>query len=179
VLTKEHAMNTQARSNEAEIEAKFWKALKGDRTAMLGLVGVEEGHSQPMSAQLLEEHQEHGGPIWFFTSKDTELARALGESHRAHIHFASKGHELFAAVHGTLSPFNDRATIDALWNRFVAAWFPGGKDDPKLLLLRFDPDRAQVWLNENSVFAGIAILLGRDPKQQYQRKVADVNLRQH
>ena len=172
-------MNTKTGNVETEIEAKFWKALKGDRVAMLGLVGVEEGHAQPMSAQLLEEHQEHGGPIWFFTSKDTDLARTLGESHRAHIHFASKGHELFASVHGTLWSDNDRATIDRLWNRFVAAWFPGGKDDPKLLLLRFDPDRAQVWLNENSVFAGIAILLGRDPKQQYRRKVADVNLRQH
>jgi hypothetical protein len=29
------------------------------------------------------------------------------------------------------------------------------------------------------VFAGIRILLGRDPKQDYQSKVADVNLRQH
>jgi len=172
-------MTTEAGNHEAEIEAKFWKALKGDRVAMLGLVGVEEGHGQPMSAQLLEEHQERGGPIWFFTSKDTDLARALGESHRANLHFASKGHELFAAVHGTLAPFNDRPTIDRLWNKFVAAWFPGGKDDPKLQLLRFDPDRAQVWLNESSTLAGIRILLGRDPKQDYRGKVADVNLRQH
>ena len=172
-------MNTKTGNLEADIEAKFWKALKGDRVAMLGLVGVEEGHGQPMSAQLLEEHQEHGGPIWFFTSKDTDLARALGESHRANLHFASKGHELFAAVHGTLAPFNDRPPIDRLWNKFVAAWFPGGKDDPKLQLLRFDADRAQVWLNESSTLAGIRILLGRDPKQDYRGKVADVNLRQH
>ena len=172
-------MNTKTGNVEADIEAKFWKALKGDRVAMLGLVGVEEGHSQPMSAQLLEEDEERGGPIWFFTSKDTDLARALGDSQRAHIHFSSKGHELFAAVHGTLSTFNDRATIDRLWSKWVAAWFEGGKDDPKLLLLRFDPERAQIWLNENSVFAGIRILLGRDPKQDYKSKVANVDLRQH
>ena len=36
----------------------------------------------------------------------------------------------------------DRAAIDRLWNRFVAAWFEKGKDDPKLALLRFDPERA-------------------------------------
>jgi general stress protein 26 len=174
VHTKEHAMDTQV-----EIEAKFWKALKGDRTAMLGLVGVEEGQSQPMTAQLLEEDQENGGPIWFFTSKDTDFARSLGESHRAQLHFASKNHELFAAVHGTLAPHNDPATIDRLWNKWVAAWFEGGRNDPKLLLLRFDPEHAQIWLNENSVFAGIRILLGRDPKQDYRRKVAEVDLRQH
>jgi general stress protein 26 len=162
-----------------DIEAKFWKALTGDRTAMLGLTGVEEGHSQPMTAQLLEEDEERGGPIWFFTSRDTDIARSVGISHRAQLHFSSKGHELFAAVHGTLTPANDRPMIDRLWSKFVAAWFEGGKDDPKLLLLRFEPDRAQIWLNENSALAGIRILLGRDPKQDYRSKVADVQLGRH
>jgi len=164
-------------NTEAEIEAKFWNALRGDRVAMLGLVGVEDGQSQPMSAQLLEEHQEHGGPIWFFTAKDTDLVRAMGQSHHAQLHFSSKGHQLFAAVHGELTLSDDRAVIDQLWNRFVAAWFQGGKDDPKLQLLRFDADHAQIWLNESSVFAGMRILLGRDPKKDYQRKVAEVRLR--
>lgn len=162
---------------EAEITKKFWKTLKGDRTAMLGLSGVEDGHSQPMTAQLLEEDEEHGGPIWFFTSRETDLAREVGESHRAQIHFSSKGHDLFAAVHGELSPVDDRAIIDRLWSPFVAAWFEGGKSDPKLRLLRFDADRAQIWLNESSALAGIRILLGRDPKKDYRDKVADVNLR--
>lgn len=165
-------------NTDAEIEAKFWKALKSDRVGMLGLTGVEEGHSQPMSAQLLEEHEERGGPIWFFTSKDTDLARAVGPTHHALLHFSSKGHDLFAAVHGVLTPVDDRAIIDRLWNRFVAAWFEGGKDDPKLHLLRFDAQSAQIWLNEHSLFAGIRILLGRDPKQDYQRKVAEVRLHQ-
>jgi general stress protein 26 len=168
-----------AMSNEAELEREFWKALKKDRVAMLGLVGIDEGQSQPMSAQLLEEHEERGGPIWFFTAKDTDLVAALGSGQRAQIHFASKGHDLFAAVHGDLVPTNDRAMIDRLWNRFVAAWFEGGKEDPNLQLLRFDPDRAQVWLNENSALAGVRILLGRDPKKDYQDKVANVRLDSH
>ncbi|MES0090053.1 pyridoxamine 5'-phosphate oxidase family protein [Mesorhizobium sp. M0030] len=42
-------------------------------------------------------------------------------------------------MQGKLSLDNNRAVIDRLWNRFVAAWFEGGKDDPKLALLRFDP----------------------------------------
>lgn len=161
---------------EADIEAKFWKSLQGDRTVMLGLAGVEDGHSQPMTAQLLEEHEHTGGPIWFFTSADTDLAQAVGSSHRAVIHFSSRGHDLFAAVDGELMPVSDRTIIDRLWNKFIAAWFPGGKEDPKLRLLRFDGERAQIWLNENSALAGVRILLGRDPKKDYQDKVADVRL---
>jgi len=83
---------------------------------------------------------------------------------------------LFASVEGRLAIDNDRATIDRLWNPFVAAWFEGGKDDPKLRLLRFEPGNAQVWLNENSLFAGVKMLLGADPKQDYKDKVAEMDL---
>jgi len=161
-------------ATEAEIAQKFWKAVKSDMTMMLGLTGVEEGHSQPMTAQFEEDHDE--GPIWFFTAKDTDLVRAMGEGHRAVAHFASKGHDLFASLHGELVLDNDRATIDRLWNRFVAAWFPGGKDDPNLTLIRLEPERAQVWLNENNLVAVAKILIGVDPKKDYRDKVADISL---
>ena len=55
-----------------------------------------------------------------------------------------------ATVHGRLSIDNDRATIDKLWNRYVAAWFEGGKDDPKLALLRLDAERAEIWVDASS-----------------------------
>lgn len=162
-------------SNEAELTTKLWKALKSDMTVMLGLAGVEEGHSQPMTAQL-DDDDAAGGTIWFFTATDTDLVKAMGQRHRAVAHFASKGHELFASLHGELVLDNDRATIDRLWNRFVAAWFAGGKDDPKLQLLRFEPEQGQVWLNEHSLVAGVKLLLGRDPKAEYRDKVGEVRL---
>jgi len=164
-------------SNEAEIEAKFWKSLQDDRVTMLGLTG-DDGHTQPMSAQTLHDDTTRG-PIWFFSSKETDLVRATGTSHRATLSFSSKNHEVFASVQGELSPVNDRAVIDRLWNRYVAAWFEGGKDDPKLQLLRFDPEHAHVWLSENHLMAGVKLLLGRDPKRDYKGKVADVPLGRH
>jgi general stress protein 26 len=100
----------------------------------------------------------------------------MGDSHRGLAHFASKGHDLFASIHGELSVNNDRAQLDRLWNRFVAAWYPGGKDDPNLVLIRFDVEHAQVWLNESSLLAGVKILLGKDPKKDYRDKVGDVRL---
>lgn len=159
-------------SNDAQIEAKFWKALKSDRTVMLGIEG--QADAQPMTAMLDDE--DGGGPIWIFTSNQTDLAKASAGGQDAMLHFASKGHDLFASMRGRLIPDNDRDVIDRLWNPFIAAWYEGGKDDPKLLLLRFDPGKAQIWLNENSLFAGVKLLLGSDPKQDYKDKVAEVRL---
>jgi general stress protein 26 len=157
-----------------ELEQQFWKALTSDRTVMLGLDGVEDGHARPMTAQI--EDEDHG-PIWFFTSKDNAIIAKLGQGDRAIATFASKGHDIFATIHGRLSVDTNRAVIDRLWNRYVAAWFEGGKDDPKLRLLRLDPEHAEIWEDASSLVAGIKLMLGADPKKEYKDKVASVSLR--
>ena len=157
-----------------ELERKFWKALKSDMTLMLGLDGVEDGHARPMTAQL--EHDDRG-PIFFFTAKDTEIVRSLSKGNRAIATFVSKGHDLFATIHGRITLDNDRAVIDRLWNRYVAAWFQAGKDDPQLALLRLDPERAEIWGDASSLVAGLKLMLGMDPKKEFKDKVAEVNLR--
>ena len=160
--------------NKADIEARFWKALKADRTLMLGLDGAADGHAQPMTVQADDELRPRA--LWVFTSRDSGLVKAMGARHAAVGHFASKGHDLFASVHGVLTPDEDRATIERFWNPFVAAWFEGGIDDPKLQLIRFVPDSVQIWLNDSSLLAGVRLMLGRDPKKDYKDKVAEVVL---
>ena len=154
-----------------ELEDKFWNHLKSDRTVMLGIDGAEDGHSRPMTAFV----EDDSGPIWFFTGRPNAVVENLRKGHRAIAAFSSKGHDLFASFHGTLSVSNDRGVIDRLWNPFIAAWFDG-KDDPKLVLLRFDPENAQIWLNESSLLSGVKMLFGVDPKQGSQDSVADIQL---
>ena len=83
---------------------------------------------------------------------------------------------MFATLGGKLVLDNDPAVIDRLWNPFIAAWFEGGKDDPKVRLLRMDPEHAHVWLNENNLLAGVKLLLGVDPKQAYEDKTGDIKI---
>jgi hypothetical protein len=45
------------------------------------------------------------------------------------------------------------------------------------VLLRFDPEKAEVWLDASSIVAGIKMLLGVDPKKDYREKVGEVDLR--
>ena len=165
-------------ADEAEIKAKFWKALKSDMTMFLGLAKGDDGYARPMTAQLDDKGyvgDEYEGPIWFFTSTDNALYQQIGAGSRAMAHFASKGHDIWATVHGELGTSQDRAIIDRLWNRFVAAWYDG-KDDPKIALIRLDPEHAQIWIDASSITAGIKMFLGIDPKKDYKDKVAEVSL---
>ena len=153
-----------------ELETRFWKHLDDDRTVMLGADGIAP---RPMTA-IAEDDR---APLWFFTSSDTDLGKALDASSgiAGVASFAAKDHDLFATVRGSLTAHNDRDVIDRLWNPFIAAWFDG-KDDPKLRLLRMDSAEAHVWLNENSMMAGAKMLLGVDPKKSYEDKTGQVDL---
>ena len=157
---------------EADIEAKFWKELKSSPFMMLGLNGSEEAHGQPMTPVFEDDH----GPIWFFTTKDNTLVHAMTTTHDAIANYASKGHDLFAAVYGQLSVDNDRATVDRLWNSHVAAWYEGGKEDPKLALLRLDTTKARLWVNGSTIGAAVMRVFGHDPKAEYKDNMATVNL---
>jgi general stress protein 26 len=153
-----------------ELEAKFWRALKSDMTMMLGLDGVEDGHARPMTAQLDGER----GPIWFFTSVENGIVEKLGQGDRAIATFTSKSH--FRHCAWSRQPrsgsCDHRQAMES-----VAAWYEAGKDDPKLRLLRLDPERAEIWLDGSSLIAGIKMLLGVDPKESYKDHVAKVELR--
>lgn len=160
-------------TGDLALERKFWQALKSERTMMLGLVSVDEAHVRPMTG-LVEADE---GPIWFFTSKDNGIVKNISRHNAGIATFTSKGHDIFATVHGTIKLDNDRAVIDRLWNPYIAAWYEGGKDDPDLALLRFDAEEGEIWKNGSSLIAGIKMLFGADPKQDYKDNVAKVNFR--
>ena len=166
-------------ANEQDIRRKFWKALKSDRTMFLGLAQGADGHARPMTAILEDDGfdgEDYRGPIWFFTATDSQLVQMISGGSRAMAHFVSKDHDIWATLHGTLSVSKDRAVIDRLWNRFVAAWYDGGKDDPTLVLIKLDPEQAEIWIDASSIVAGIKMLIGINPRKDMQDKVAKIDL---
>lgn len=151
-----------------DIKKTFWKALDASPNVMVGLTG-ERDHHVPMNAQL---DKDANSAFWFFTATDNRLA-AGG---RAMAQFASKGHDLFACISGTLRPEADRAVLDKLWNNGIAAWYEGGKDDPKLLLLRFDLDDAEIWTADPGIKGMFKLATGMTMKEGDLGKHAEVAL---
>jgi general stress protein 26 len=153
---------------EEKLEKKFWDELKSSPFLMLGLQGVDDSFTRPMTAQLDEVGD--GWQIWFFAARSEDLVEALNRSDRAIATYASKGHDLFASIHGRLILDNNRDVIDRLWNPVIASWYKDGKDDPDLVLIRFDAERADIWEAQlgSTLKAALIRMLGRDPGKQHQ-----------
>jgi general stress protein 26 len=168
---------------EIELKKLFWEELTSSPFVMLGLEGVEDSRTRPMTAQIDVPEggdKDDGGELYFFASKSESLVNSIGTGHRAVATFAAKGHKLFAHIHGNLVQSDDRAVIERLWNPIIASWYKDGKDDPDLALVRFDTDSANIWKAETGATlkaAAMKALFKIDPGKDHQKdNRADVSL---
>lgn len=140
------------------LKHKFWTAL-GDSPFLFLQRDADPHTAVPMTAQL---DREAHGTIWFFHSRNGPLA-AGGPTTAT---FAGKGHDLFARIAGTLSEETDRARLEEEWSQPLEAWFPGGKDDPDLMMLRMDLGQAEIWNADIGFVDTAKMLLGFDVRQE-------------
>ena len=141
-----------ANDTPQEVAEKFIGKLKDSPFVMIGLENGGE-HSEPMTAQIDDDQP---NTLFFFAGRDNRLA----SGGRAMAQFAAKGHDFFACLDGEVSTDDDRAQIDKLWSKQVEAWFPQGKEDPNLTLLRFDIDSAELWEADVSLAGRFKMLFG-------------------
>lgn len=160
-------------NRDQELKQLFWEELASSPFMMIGLQGVEDSRTRPWTAQIDTAeggNKKDGGTIYFFGSKSDHLVQGISTGNRAVATYVSKGHDLFAHVHGTLELVNDRALVDKLWNPFIASWYKNGKEDPEVQLVRFDTDKADIWKSEAgaTLVAAALKMLGRDPGEDHQ-----------
>jgi general stress protein 26 len=139
-------------ADQAQLKRDLWKHMSHSPFVMIGLAGGA-GHSEPLTAQLDKDQVD---TLWFFVGRDNRLV----QGGKAMAQYVSKGHDYFACLSGTVRVDDDRAMIDKLWSRPAEAWFPGGKDDPNLALLRFDIEDAELWEADMSLSGKLKMLFG-------------------
>ena len=151
-----------------ELKEKFWKTLSDSQFVMLQL-DADPDSAAPMTAQL---DKDANSAIWFFASRSSRF----GEMGPATATYQSKGHDVYCRFDGILSEETSRERLDKQWSNFVEAWFPGGKHDPDLLMLRMDLGDASVWAGELGVINTARMMLGMDVTDKIEGGYAEINL---
>lgn len=119
---------------------KLYELINDVKIAMLTTVEANgQLHTRPMASQEADEN----GALWFFTEKDGAVAGSIGSDPRLSLGYAGRG--TYVAITGRGVMIDDRTKIDELWSEAVAAWFPKGKDDPNLTLLKVMPEIGEFW----------------------------------
>ena len=137
-------MTTMDTADREAAEKRLWAEIDKLHTGMLGIVDGEPQHFQPMTAFSERE----AGRVWFFTRTDTDMSKDVAQPRQAMFIIQSKDQEMQACISGQLVQRIDRAKLEEHWNPHVAAWYPQGKDDPRLTMLCLQCEDARIWLSE-------------------------------
>ena len=90
-----------------------------------------------MVSRPLQTLQFNGGrELVFFTAADSTKVDELAAHPQVLLSYADPDRRRFVSVRGTASIDRDATTIDALWTPSQRVFFPGGKSDPNLVVLR-------------------------------------------
>jgi general stress protein 26 len=145
-------------------ETKFRELLEEFGVAMLVTrTPAGELRGRPMA---LGEIQPDNS-LWFATDKHSAKVDELAAD--SHVVVTMQSATKFVSLSGRAKPVEDRGTAARLWKAEWKVWFPGGKDDPNLVLLRIDGDAGEYWDNSGTsgikylLEAGKALLTGKRP----------------
>ena len=120
---------------------KIWSLIKDARVAMLTSDREGRLYSRPMVAS----QKAFDGSLWFFTRKSSPKVAEVEAHRQVNVAYASSSDNSYVSLSGVASIIDDQVAIDAHWNEWIKTWFPDGKQDPDIALIRVDVDTAEYW----------------------------------
>ena len=111
-----------------------------------------------------------GGVLWFVTERHSGKIEEIARD--SHVNVAMQGKMKFVSISGTAAAVDDPRKVAELWNETWKVWFPGGKTDPTLILIKVQGDAGEYWDNSGTsgieylIEAGKAYLSGEKPRSR-------------
>jgi general stress protein 26 len=151
---------------------KLWDLVGRIKTGMMSTVDDGMIRARPMRGYAEPAHRR----LWFFTRASSHKTAEIEAEHNIGVAYADPDGEDYVSLSGTARLVHDRTRIREYWNPFVAAWFPEGRDDPDVALIRFDVGQGEWWDSTSSRMIQLyevakANLTGREPDLGENEKV--------
>lgn len=156
---------------------KLYKLVDSLKFAMLTTVESDGSlHSRPMYNQEADEN----GDFWFFTKLQSPKVEEISKDNQVNLAFANPDKQHYVSIAGKAEIVRDRSKIDEKWSEGLRTWFPGGRDDPQVALIRVHPIRGEYWDSPSSTIVHLygyvkASLTGEPPVELTDQK--KVNLK--
>ncbi len=140
------------------------------------LTTVDEGgdlHSRPMSSN---GDIDPDGDIWFFTNASSHKVSEIARLPKVNVSFADLDNQRYISVSGTGELVRDKKKIEELWRPEFKIWFPEGKDDPEVALLKVNVEKAEYWDSPSSTIGYAlsfvsSIVTGKEPDMGENKKL--------
>jgi general stress protein 26 len=129
-------MNDASPTSDAK---KITSLLEDFRFGMFTTLDSGKPVARPFTIQEVEP----GGDLWFLVSKRSTAVQQLAADSRAGVALSSN--DSWVSLTGTARVVDSQERVDKYWSPVVEAWFPDGKEDPEITVLKFSADGGEYW----------------------------------
>ena len=163
--------HAQTRTDDLE---KLRDMIKDIDFCMLTTIDQQgDPHSRPMSSN---GDIDPDGDLWFFTSASSHKVSEVESSPKVNVSFADPDNQRYVSVTGVAHLVRDREKIDELWRPEFKMWFPKGKGDPEVALLRVSLEKGEYWDSPSSTIGYAlkfvsSLVTGKQPEFGENRKI--------
>lgn len=130
--------------------SKLFEKIKDVRIAMLSTFDEQHTlHSRPMATI----KPDADGSLLFLTDKDSAKVYEVKKDSQVNLSYANPSDSVYVSVSGTASAYRDEAKIAELWSEDMRAWFPKGKEDPSIMILKVTIEQGEYWDSPSGVLS--------------------------
>jgi general stress protein 26 len=124
--------------------SKVYDILKGFSNAML--VTVDQSGRPKSRPFHIASAEEQTGEVWFLTSQSGKVAEEV-EVQPEVLLVCQNENSAYLSLRGEARVVEDKARVKELWNEAYKVWFPGGSEDPEIVLIAVNLTGAEYWDN--------------------------------
>jgi general stress protein 26 len=108
--------------------------------------------TRPMSPQDVDDD----GNIWFLSADDSHKNMELQTDPYVQLLFQGGEHSDFMSLYGRASMSKDKNKIKELWHPLIKTWFTGGVDDPRITVIKVEPEEGYYWDTKHGTLVAFA-----------------------
>jgi general stress protein 26 len=155
---------------------KLYELIRDVKIAMMTTVEPDGTlHSRPMYNQEADEH----GDLWFFTKVQSPKIGEISRDSEVNLAYSDPSKQHYISVSGKAEFVRERAKVDEKWSEGLRTWFPEGRDDPTIALIRVHPVKGEYWNSPSSTVLHIygyakAAVTGRPPTELTEQEKVDL-----
>ena len=104
-----------------------------------------------MAVQEMDEE----GNLWFLSSKDSRKNQEIGENPGVQLLFQGSDYSDFLMLYATATISDDKQKIKELWKPILKVWCTEGEDDPRISVIKVEPETGYYWDTKNNAAVGL------------------------
>ncbi|AKD04744.1 pyridoxamine 5'-phosphate oxidase family protein [Pontibacter korlensis] len=163
-------------NNDPNTKANLEKLIDKIKDVKIAMMTTVDDDGSLRSRPMKTQQTKADGELWFFTGYESGKSHEIEHDAHVNLSYAEPSDNLYVSVSGRARVTRDQQKIDELWTADMKAWFPGGKEDSNIGLIRVVIEKAEYWDTPNNTMVTLfgmakAAITGEPAKGGENKKI--------